>query len=190
MKLLLSVLSLLLCSNAAFSQYSYEPNPTQPFGRLNPDVPSEVGDFSPIIGESECLSESRNQDGSWAEPVPMIWRWKYIMNGMAVQDETLKSDGIHSGSIRQFNADSAAWYVHYYTNSSAAPRLPTWEGGRTDHQTITLYREQQAPNGTDGLFKISFTDMTRQSFNWLGEWVSLDESFRYPTWKISCTKKN
>lgn len=29
------------------------------------------------------------------------------MNGMAVQDETLKIDKAHSGSIRQFNTDSS-----------------------------------------------------------------------------------
>ncbi|MBO6795236.1 MAG: hypothetical protein JJ895_15125 [Balneolaceae bacterium] len=190
MKYLLSLFALLFCTTLSYAQYEYEPSTSHPFGQLNPKAPSEVGDFAPLIGESDCLSESRNQDGTWAEPMPMIWRWKYIMNGMAVQDETLKPDGIHSGSIRQFNADSAAWYVHYYSSSSAVPILPAWEGGKTDEQTITLYREQTAPNGIDGFFKIDFTDMTDDSFNWLGAWVSVDESFSYPTWKISCTKKD
>jgi hypothetical protein len=189
MKTLLSSLVLLCFAPLANAQYEYEASSSNPFGLLNPEAPAEVADFAPLIGESDCLSESRNQDGSWAEPMPMIWRWKYIMNGLAVQDETLKPDGIHSGSIRQFNADSAAWYVHYYTSGSATPILPVWEGGKTDDQTITLYREQTAPNGMDGFFKINFTDITYHSFNWLGEWVNVDESFSYPTWKISCTKK-
>ncbi len=190
MKYLLSLFTLLFCATLTYAQYEYEPSTTHPFGKLNPKAPTEAGDFAPLIGESDCLSESRNQDGTWAEPIPMIWRWKYIMNGMAVQDETLKPDGIHSGSIRQFNADSAAWYVHYYSSGSAVPALPAWEGSKTDDHTITLYREQTAPNGMDGFYKINFMEMTDDSFKWLGEWVSVDESFSYPTWKISCTKKD
>jgi hypothetical protein len=184
------VLTFLFCLLPSFllAQYNFEPSQENPFGKLNPNAPHQVGDFAPLIGSSNCESMSRKADGSWNDAVSMIWNWKYIMNGYAVQDETLKEDGIHSGSIRQFNADSSKWYVHYYTNSSAVQTLPSWEGSKRENDTISLYREQQAPNGMDGFYRLTFYDISAETFEWIGEWVSPDESITYPTWKISCTK--
>jgi hypothetical protein len=120
----------------------------------------------------------------------MQWKFKYIMDGMAVQDETLKSDGKHSGSIRQYNADSSRWYVHYYASAIATPRLSTWEGNLEDGKII-LKMPQAAPNGTEGFSRLTFYEMTPKSYKWIGEWVSKDgTSFIYPFWKIECTKIN
>jgi hypothetical protein len=88
---------------SGFCQFSYEPSSEFPFGRPNPEAPEQIKDFEPLIGECDCISVTRNADQSWADPVPMVWRFKYIMNGLAIQDETLKEDGTYSGSIRQFN---------------------------------------------------------------------------------------
>ena len=178
----------LLMPSSDAQQYTYEPSVDHPFGKYNPDAPKQVQDFAPLIGECECNSISRKQDQTWAEPVKMIWRWKYIMNGMAVQDETLKEDGSHSGSIRQFIQDSSKWYVHYYSSGSPSTTLPTWEGGQNENGDVILYREQKAPNGTDGYYKLNFTNISEEGFNWLGEWVNKTETFSYPTWKIECKK--
>ena len=180
---------LLLFSLSAYGQYDYEVSNENPFGSLNPEAPEEVADFDPLIGQSECVSQNRAADGSWNPEVNMLWTFKYIMNGMAVQDETLKEDGAHSGSIRQFNADSTAWYVHYYSSSSSPARLPAWEGSKNEDGNIVLYREQQSPNGLDGFYRLTFHEISEESFKWVGEWVNTDESFNFPTWKISCTKK-
>lgn len=183
---------LLLSSTVNFAQsnlYPYEPSPDHPFGLPNPDAPPELLDFAPLIGECECESTIRNPDQSWAETVPMIWRFKYIMNGMGVQDETFKPDGFYAGSIRQFIADSSRWYVHYYSSLGPTSVLPSWEGNATKDNEIILYREQKAPNGMDGFYKITFANISAAGFSWLGEWVKPDESIKYPTWKIECTKK-
>ena len=87
--------------------YSYEPSKKHPFGLPNPEMPKEFLDYAPMIGECDCQSLARIDQNTWTDSVAMTWRFKYIMNGMAVQDETLKADGSHSGSIRQFVADSA-----------------------------------------------------------------------------------
>jgi len=167
--------------------YDYEPSKEYPYGQPHPDAPTAVADFEPMIGKSECKSESRKQDGTWNEPVDMYWTFKYILNGHGVQDETLKADGRHSGSIRQYIADSARWYVHYYSNGSPSIVLPVWEGNKEEGK-IVLYRDQKAPNGTDGYYRLTFSDFTEKGYNWVGAWVSKDESVVYPTWKISCTK--
>lgn len=176
------------CSSLLFSQYAYEPSEEFPFGRPHPEAPAQVKDFQPMIGECNCKSISRNQDQSWAEPVDMTWTWKYIMNGKGVQDETLKADGKHSGSIRQFIADSSRWYVHYYASGSPSNTLPVWEGNKKDGN-IVLYRDNKAPNGMEGFYRLTFYDMTESGYKWVGEWVDKAEKIVYPTWKIECTRK-
>jgi ketosteroid isomerase-like protein len=177
-----------LLSLSIFPQYNFEPSLEHPYGLPNSEAPEQLLDFAPLIGECTCQSVNRNADGSWANPVPMVWRFKYIMNGMAVQDETLKADGAHSGSIRQFIADSTRWYVHYYNSGSPSTSLPVWEGTKNEEGSIVLYRVQKAPNGTDGFYRLTFSDISGDGFKWAGEWVSPDESVVYPTWKIDCTR--
>ncbi|MFD0860749.1 hypothetical protein ACFQ1M_00905 [Sungkyunkwania multivorans] len=168
---------------------TYEPSKQFPFGRKNPIAPEQLSDFDMLIGLCDCASESRNADGSWQEPVSMTWKFKYIMNGMAIQDETLKSDGRHSGSIRQFNKDSLKWYVHYFSTGSVTPVLPSWEGTKKTNGNIVLYREQKAPNGMDGYYRLTFYDISENGYKWVGEWVDKDESTVFPTWKIQCVKR-
>lgn len=179
----------LFVSFFCYAQYGFEPSAAHPFGLPNPQAPKQILDFAPMIGECDCTSQTRNQDDTWQEPVSMIWRFKYIMNGMAVQDETLKADGKYSGSIRQFIADSSRWYVHYYNSGKPATVLPSWEGTRKADGKIILYRDQKSPGGKPGGYKITFYDISASGYKWLGEWVTKDESFSYPHWKIDCKKR-
>lgn len=177
-------------ANAQNQSYDYEPSSEHPFGLPNPDAPEQIKDWAPLIGECDCMSTRRNPDQTWGDPIPMTWRYKYILNGKAVQDETLKSDGTHSGSIRQYNPDSSLWYVHYYSSAASTPTLSAWEGNLNEEGKIILYKPQAAPNGMDGFYKITFYDISDEGFRWLGEWVSVDESFKLPTWKIDCKKRS
>ncbi len=171
----------------AWGQTEYEPSKAYPFGQPNPNAPKEIMDFLPLIGICDCTSQTRNQDQTWTEPNKMTWEFKYIMNGMAIQDQTLKEDGNHSGSIRQFIADSSKWYVHYYS-TTPAPIMSTWEGNKKEDKII-LYKKQKAPNGMDGFYKLSFFDINDNGYKWIGEWVDSTESVSFPTWKIECTKR-
>jgi len=161
-----------------------------PFGQANPEAPEQIKDFQPLIGVCNCKSYTSKQDGTWSEPVDMTWEWKYIMNGMAAQDQTLKMDGGHSGSIRQNNTKNNTWYVHYYSTSGVPNQLPAWERGKVNND-IVLFKEQKAPNGFDGFYKIIFSDMTEKGFNWLGTWVDQKENktISFPLWKIECVKQ-
>lgn len=171
------------------AQSEYEPSETNPFGLKNPAAPEQLDDLKPFIGLCDCNSQRANQDGSWGEAVKMTWKFKYIMNGMAIQDETLKDDGAHSGSIRQFNADSLKWYVHYYASSSATPKLSSWEGVKNKDGRIILYKPQKAPNGVDGFSRLTFYDISKVGYKWIGEWVDTSEKVTFPFWKIDCTRR-
>ncbi|WP_250432910.1 hypothetical protein [Hanstruepera flava] len=182
-------LALIFSISSISAQYEYAVSNEHPYGLPNPEAPKQIKDFEPMIGLCNCKSTVRKQDGSWAEPIDMTWRFKYIMNGMAIQDETLKSDGIHSGSIRQFNADSSKWYVYYYTVRSIPKSLTAWEGNKKGDKII-LTKEQAAPNGMEGYYRLTFYDMSNSGYKWIGEWVDKAGTIVYPTWKISCTRKD
>jgi len=186
-KLLTSIL--LATSVITFAQFDYDVSETNPYGKYNPKAPNQLLDYKDLIGTCNCESQSRKADGTWDEPVKMVWMWKYIMNGTAIQDETLKEDGKHSGSIRQFDLDSLKWKVHYYSSVSSPSKLPTWEGTKTKEQKIILYKEHNAPNGKEGFYRLTFYDISKEGFKWVGEWTDKDEKIIYPTWKIKCLKK-
>lgn len=169
--------------------YSYEPSKKHPFGLPNPEMPKEFLDYAPMIGECDCKSLARIDQNTWTDSVAMTWRFKYIMNGMAVQDETLKADGSHSGSIRQYVPDSSRWYVHYYSSAKPSPVLGAWEGNINEEGDMVLFMEQPAPNGMEGFYKIIFSDISDKGFSWLGQWMSKDKTIVYPTWKIFCKKR-
>lgn len=189
MKTITTLTLLLFFIQSISAQYEYEPSEKNPFGALNPKAAKETADFAALIGKCECKSISRIDQNTWADTVAMTWTFKYIMNGMAVQDETLKADGAHSGSIRQFNTDSSKWYVHYYSSSAVVASLPSWEGAKMDNGNIVLYRDSPAPNGTPGDYRLTFSDANEKGFNWVGEWVNKGETFTYPTWKIYCKRE-
>jgi hypothetical protein len=180
---------LLLVSFTVFSQYNYEPSKAFPFGQPNPEAPQQITDYQAMIGTCNCTSTRINPDGTWTEPENIIWSWKYIMNGMAVQDETLKPDGSNSGSIRQYIVDSSRWYVHWYSSKTPSTTFPTWEGNKKENGNIVLYKEQAAPNGTEGFFRLTFYDISKSGYKWVGEWVDKSETIVFPTWKINCTRK-
>ncbi len=169
--------------------YKYEASVENPYGLPNPNMPDQLLDFSLLIGECDCQSIRRIDQNTWGEVVSMIWKFKYIMNGMAIQDETFSEDGRYAGSIRQFVADSSRWYVHFYNSQLPTSVLSVWEGNKSKEGNIILYKDQISPNGMEGNYKITFSEISKKGFNWRGEWVTKDESIIYPTWKISCKKK-
>ena len=183
-------LYLLFISFSVFSQFQYEANKENPYGKYNPQAPKQVLDYKDLIGKCNCYSENRKPDGKWSKPVKMTWEWKYIMNGTAVEDKTLKEDGNHSGSIRQFHKDSLKWFVHYYSSKSISSNLKTWSGNKNKKGNIVLYSKQKGPNGMSGFSRLTFYEINKKGYKWIGEWINESEKIIYPFWKITCTRKN
>ncbi|MDC8005505.1 hypothetical protein POV27_15715 [Aureisphaera galaxeae] len=179
---------LLFIALAISAQDEYNASAKYPYGRLNPEASKQTGDYAHLIGTNTCKSTQRNPDGSWQKTQDMKWIFKYILNGYAVQDEAIKADGNIGGSIRQFIADSSKWYVHYYNNQFPTPTLPAWAGEKKG-DSMVLYNKQKAPNGMDGYYRITFGKISKEGFEWKGEWVDLTEKIVYPTWNISCTRE-
>ena len=166
---------------------SYGQSSITDFGAIHVDAPDALADYEEMIGSCDCKSLQRNPDGTWQDTIKMVWNFKYILNGLAVQDETWKSDGTYATSIRQYNTDSLKWMVTYFASGSAPYNLPTWAGRRKDN-VIELTRPQIAPNGMEGYSKLTFYDIASTGFKWKGEWIKNDQSVVYPFWYIDCIK--
>lgn len=152
-------------------------------------APQEITDYAPMIGQCKCQSIRRSPDGTWTTPVSMLWTFEYIMNGTAIQDKTLKADGKHSGSIRQYDPDSARWNVHYYSNNSPGGSPLSYWTGKKEKDKIVLYKPQKSSTGLEGFSRLTFYEYTEKGYQWIGEWVNTDETIVYPFWKIECLRE-
>ena len=166
---------------------SYAVSKKHPYGQPNPDAPPEIADFAPMIGTCQCKSLQRNPDQTWQDTMQMTWTWKYILNGMAIQDETSHSSGLHATSIRQFHPDSNQWVVSYASSPGVTTSPGVWLGARVG-EDIVLSLPQKAPNGMDGFSTLRFYDISAEGFNWRGDWIKDDKAFTYPFWQIWCKK--
>ena len=191
--LILTFLLTLFFSISIFSQTEndilpYEPSQINPYGLPNPDAPKEITDFAPMIGICDCKSVARNPDGTWQDTLDMVWKFKYIMNGTAVQDEVWRVNQLYAGSIRQFQKDSAQWVVTYFSYPSVAYTPGVWHGKKMDNK-IVLNQPQKAPNGMDGFSELTFYEWDENGFRWKGQWVKDDKQFTWPFWNIECTRR-
>ena len=181
-------LSVPLMAQSGNISREYEPSSKYPYGKLNPEAPEQVGDFAPIIGTCECKSLQRNPDGTWQDTLTMLWTFKYIMNGTAVQDEVWRENGVFAGSIRQYQPDSAQWVVTYFSYPAVSTTPGVWLGNKVGDD-IVLKMPQAAPNGMEGTSRLTFHEITEKGFKWKGEWVDKSETFVYPFWTIECEKR-
>lgn len=189
--ILISILFYFLQLSAQMdSVFTYEATVDYPFGRLNPSAPVEVGEYDAMIGVCDCYRVSRKADGEWdPDSIKMTWKFKYIMNGTAIQDELWRENGQYAGSIRQYHPDSALWVVAYFSNPGMTMATRDWTGGKVE-EDIVLYKGQMSPNGIQGDSKLTFTNISEKGFDWIGAWISKDKTIEYPFRKIYCTKRN
>jgi hypothetical protein len=166
----------------------YEPSMDYPYGRLNPNAAIQIADYKEMIGSCECRSTRRNADQSWQDPLDMIWEFKYILNGTAVQDEVWRENELYATSIRQYQADSARWVVTYFSYPAVSTSPGIWQGNRLEEE-IVLKMPQKAPNGMAGFSQLTFYDISNEGFKWKGEWVDKSNTVVFPFWKIDCKKK-
>jgi hypothetical protein len=166
----------------------YEASEAFPFGQRNPAAPDQIDDFAPMIGICDCKSLRRNSDGSWQDTIDLVWKFKYVLNGTAIQDQTW-AEGIYATSIRQIQPDSALWVVGYnsYPTVNFSPK--PWIG-KKEGDDIVLKLNQAAPNGMEGVSRLTFSAIRSEGFHWTGEWVSEANNIVFPFWYIWCEKRS
>lgn len=163
----------------------YEPSEQYPFGRANPDAPPELAQFRFMVGRNDC-SEQRlnNATGDWVA-AKRSWDGYYFMNGFAIRDEG-RSGASTNANIRVYDTATQEWVVSFF--SAPAYSSGTWRG-KMEGEKLVLRQPQKAP-GTDfdGFSTLSFSNISAQGFDWVGEWISEDGSLVFPFWRIQCQK--
>ncbi len=163
---------------------SYEPSEAYPFGRKNPNAPRELSQFEFMIGISDCQDSIRNPNGSWIS-FPSIWKAKYFLNGMAIQDNYFNPQNPTS-NLRLFDPKSKTWKVTY-VQINRGHFVGTWEG-RKEENKIILKREQKTRDGDTVLNRLTFYNISKSGYDWVSEIISPDGSVQ-ANWKQSCKKR-
>ncbi len=186
--LLSSVLCLEIYPSNCFAQenreikvYEYEASSEFPFGRLNPNTPSEAAQFDFMIGKCECIDEIKQEDGSWQKSdKSWLWQTQYVMNGYGVMDW-----GRAFRSIRVFDKKQDKWVVTFI---SAHPEYFSgiWKGGKAGNEIVLLRNERD--KGIKYVKRLTFYNISKEGFDWKAESVYKDGSVKV-NGMISCQKK-
>lgn len=187
MKIIILSIFLIFVFQLSAQTIDYTVSQKNLYGKPNPDAPEQLQDFAPMIGKCDCKSLRRNSDGSWQDTLHMVWKFKYILNGTAIQDESWHENGFYATSIRQFNVDSLNWVVSFYSSKKVSNSVNVWKGKKEGDQ-IVLKMPQKSPNGLDGISRLTFYNISDNGFKWKGEWTNINESIVYPFWTIECVK--
>ena len=76
-------------NNGAISENPFD------FGELNRDAPIETKILGQFVGIWEAEHSIRKQDGSWSDnKTKSFWKWYYILNGHAIQDDWITIDSL------------------------------------------------------------------------------------------------
>lgn len=126
---------------------TFQANPYQHLGKLNPELPKEVIDYTPLIAICDGIPKARDLDQKWDEPKA----FKYPMNSTALQDRAKKKVGTYPDRLRQLVANSSKWYARY-----SCDKLPTTQLSGCDYNPsgdcigpgLTDDKNEEAPQGT------------------------------------------
>ncbi len=160
----------------------FDMNADFPFGQPNPSAPEEIQQFHFMIGIFDCDDELFI-NGEWRK-MKATWQTNYTLNGHAIQDHYRNE--IYAGtSWRVYNPREELWHVTFLGMPGGHTGL--WKGSR-DGDRIVLTSEQTAPNGTISTSRLRFSQITDNSFEWLGERITADGTVT-PNWKISARRR-
>lgn len=155
-----------------------------PYGRAHPEAPAALADFAFAIGKWTCASSSPQGDGNW-DSIPLAWEFHYILNGRAVEDY-FEDANIRGLGIRQFNQTDGKWHVAYHAEWPGHNNA-MWVGGKNGDGDIVLDRTITRPDGGEVIMRLSFHDITGDSFKWHGEFVNGETVNEF--WRISCDER-
>ena len=161
----------------------FDMRPEFPFGRPNLAAPPEIQQFHFMVGEFECDDELW-MNGAWKK-MKATWITNYTLNGYALQDH-YRNEMYAGTSLRIYNQSDNRWHVSFFGMPGGHTGL--WVGDR-EGDCIVLTSEQQAPDGSTVISRLSFSQITESGFEWLGERITPD-GIATPTWKISARRKS
>ena len=142
--------------------------------RLNGNAPVETESLGRLVGKWDAKIERLDRDGNWNPGTNKIeWHWYYILNGHGIQDdwitEKLAKDGsdstlVYGTNIRIFNKQENKWHMAWIHGDGR--KLATFTAVNENDKVI-----MEGRNADGREVRITFFDMTDNSFEWQQEWT-------------------
>jgi hypothetical protein len=161
-------------------------------GRLNPAAPPETEQLGRLVGIWDAEQIKRNRDGSWSdEKSHAEWRWYYILDGHAVQDDWLgveitedsrKVLNFIGTNIRIYNPEEEQWHMAWIDKTNR--RLAGFTAIYNENRVIMT-----GTNAQGRLVRTTFYHITPDSFNWKQEWTFDDGKSWLEVAKIHCIRR-
>ena len=186
------LLSMAACSQGIQPEEAPAPIPSDAFqpGRLNPDAPPETELLGRLAGVWDIEQENRNQDGSWREAGQAEWRWYYILDGHAIQDDWIKPPSSDTTAakrsfgtnIRIYNADTRQWEMSWIDSNNR--KTSTFTAVNRDGNVI-----MSGENAAGRKIRNTFLNIRENSFEWVQEWTFDDGESWVPVSRIRGTRR-
>lgn len=146
-------------------------------------APPELAHFAKLIGDWSTTEEGLAPDGSsWAPSKGADWNFRWSFDGWGIADDYTSppmSESVEDESKRQrgtnlriYNPTSGQWVMTWLTPGSATPQ--NFTATSTDGK-IVMSNDALNPQGHWG--RITFFEMTGDTFDWKLEWSKDKESW-------------
>ncbi len=137
---------------------------------LNAEAPPETQILGQLVGTWDIDQSIVDSDGSWGNRKrKAIWRWYYILEGNAIQDDWISFDSLNnehvSGTnIRIYNEEEKQWYMAWIDKT--VRRLATFTATNDSGMVI-----MDGHNAKGRHIKNIFYNITENEFDWRQEWT-------------------
>jgi hypothetical protein len=170
-KILQSGLIILLFIFAtACNQHNNETNSnTFSNSNLNPAAPPETEILGQLAGMWNAEQTILNRDGAWGEPKYSKWKWYYILDGQAIQDDWIALDSLNNEqvigtNICIFNPEENKWHMAWIDKTNR--RLAAFTA-RNKEATVIM----DGTNAQGRHIRNTFFNILENEFDWNQEWT-------------------
>lgn len=166
---------------------------------VNDRAPEEVKQFGQLSGVWYCTQYKLNAEtNEYEEDSRAYWAWKYILDGYAVQDfwyQTEKESPYYKffqrdlmlTQLRVWDVKEEIWKIAFINNNAGIGPGRSFGLFKAYAQGDEVVMEFD-PQEPDNFRRITFFDMTDDSFEWKAERSTDSGETWSETWKISARK--
>ena len=155
--------------------------------KLNPDAPPETAVLGQLVGTWDIDQLIINKDGTWGgRKRHAIWKWYYILDGHAIQDDWILVDSLNNQhvagtNIRIYNPEEKQWYMAWIDKT--VRRLATFTA-TNDSGTVVM----DGHNAKGQRIKNIFYNIKKNEFDWRQDWTFDDGKSWITVTKIHGTR--
>jgi hypothetical protein len=178
----LILLPMIFLSHSLLAQEEFNP------GKLNPNAPKETEQFGQLVGIWDAEQSVRNKDGTWSERTTKAeWRWYYILDGHAIQDDWFSPDSTNilqwiGTNIRIYNPEEKQWHMAWIDKTNR--RLATFTAIVENDEII-----MKGINAKGREIRNIFSNISAESFNWTQQWTFDGGNSWIEVARIQCRRK-